>query len=134
MKLVDNFNKAVADELGHLNGSELKNLTKDEILAQAVYQRAINEFASKSIDFDRAAKVYCENKDPQKETHLAQASKSAWALYCYQMSNLLYLADHIKDEDTMAAIEAAKDLRQIVFNDLQGKYEYIRFITKPQNP
>lgn len=109
-------------------------MTKDEILAQVIYQQAIKEFVSKSIDFDRAAKVYCENKDPQKETYLAQASKSAWALYCYQMSNLLYLADHIKDEDTMAAIEATKDLRQIVFNDLQGKYEYIRFITKPQNP
>lgn len=28
----------------------------------------------------------------------------------------------------------AKDLRQVVFNNLQGKYEYIMFITKPQNP
>lgn len=109
-------------------------MTKDKILAQSNYQRAIKEFFSKSTDFDMAAKAYCENKDPQKETQLAQASKSAWALYCYQMSNLLYLADHIKDVDATAATEAAKELRQIVFNDLQGKYEYIMAITNPQNP
>lgn len=109
-------------------------MTKDEILAQAIYQEAIKEFTSKSIDFDRTAKAYCENKDPQKEKQLAQTSKSAWALYCYQMSNLLYLADQIKDEDATAATETAKDLRQIVFNDLQGKYEYIMRITNPKNP
>ena len=33
-----------------------------------------------------------------------------------------------------AAAEAAKDLRQLVFSHLQGKYEYIMLITKPQNP
>lgn len=108
-------------------------MTKEEILAQSVYQQAIEEFKSKSMDFDMAAKAYSENSDPQKEDKLAQASRSAWASYCYQMSHLLYLADHIKDKDAMAAAEAAKDLRHIVFSDLQGKYEYIMFITKPQN-
>lgn len=49
------------------------------------------------------------------------------------MSYLLYLAERIKDDDVNAANEATKDLKQIVFNDLQGKYEYIMFITKPQN-
>ena len=49
------------------------------------------------------------------------------------MSYLLYLAERIKDDDVNAVNEATKDLKQIVFNDLQGKYEYIMFITKPQN-
>lgn len=40
----------------------------------------------------------------------------------------------IKDEDGTAAAEAAKDLRKMVFYNLQGKYEYIMFVTKPQNP
>ena len=109
-------------------------MTKDEILAQDNYQEAIKEFASKSFDFDMAAKAYSENKDPQKVEKLAQASKSACALFCYHMSYLLYLADHIKDDDATAAAEAAKDLRQLVFSHLQGKYEYIMLITKPQNP
>lgn len=107
-------------------------MTKDEIIAQPKYQEAIKEFYSKSMDFDRAAKVYKENQNPAKEQELEQASKSAWALYCYQMSYILYLADGIQDDDVNAASEATKDLKQIVFNNLQGKYEYIMFITKPQ--
>lgn len=109
-------------------------MTKEEILGQAVYQQAMKEFLSKSMDFDQAVKTYKENSDPQKEDKLEQTSKSAWALFCYQMSYLLYLADHIKDDDATAAAEAAKDLRQLVFSHLQGKYEYIMLITKPQNP
>ena len=50
------------------------------------------------------------------------------------MSYLLYLADNVKDEDATAAAEAAKDLRDIVFNNLQGKYEFIMFVTEPQVP
>lgn len=72
--------------------------------------------------------------NPAKEQELEQASKSGRALSCYQMSYLLYLADRIQDDDVNAASEATKDLKQIVFNDLQGKYEYIMFITRPQNP
>lgn len=48
-------------------------------------------------------------KTPKKENQLELASKSAWALYCYQMSYLLYLSDQIKDEDAMAATETARD-------------------------
>lgn len=101
---------------------------------QETYKQAIEEFYSKSIEFDAAAKAYSENSNPQKNGDLEKTSKSARALYCYQMSNLLYLADHIKDVDATAATEAAKEFRQIVFNDLQGKYEYIMAITNPKNP
>lgn len=109
-------------------------MTKEEILGQVEYKHAMEEFLSKSMDFDHAVKAYKENSDPQKEERLEQASKSAWALFCYQMSYLLYLADHIKDDDATAAAEAAKYLRQLVFSHLQGKYEYIMLITKPQEP
>lgn len=109
-------------------------MTKNEILAQPVYKEAIEAFESKSFDFDNAVKDLWNNKDPKREQMLEQASKSAWALYCYQMSYLLYLADNIKDADGTAAAETAKDLRKLVFNSLQGKYEYIMFVTKPQNP
>ena len=71
-------------------------MTKKEILAQPVYHKAMEEFISKSIDFDNAVKDLWNNKDPQREQMLEQASKSAWSL--------------------------------------QGKYEYIMFVTKPQNP
>ena len=109
-------------------------MTQEQILAQPDYQKATDDFVSKSIDFDNAVKDLWNNKDPKREQMLEQTSKSAWALYCYQMSYLLYLADNIKDEDGTAAAEAAKDLRKLVFNSLQGKYEYIMFVTKPQNP
>ena len=109
-------------------------MTKEEILAQSVYAGAIESFESKSFDFDNAVRELRNNKDKQREQELVQASKSAWALYCYQMSYLLYLADNIKDTDGTAAAEAAKDLRKMVFEDLQGKYEYIMFVTNPQNP
>lgn len=109
-------------------------MTKDEILAQPQYDEAKKMFISKSIDFDNAVRDLRNNKDPKKEQKLEQASKSAWALYCYQMSYLLYLADNVKDEDATAAAEAAKDLRDIVFNNLQGKYEFIMFVTEPQVP
>lgn len=109
-------------------------MTKDEILAQPQYDEAMKMFISKSIDFDNAVRDLRNNKDPKKEQKLEQASKSAWALYCYQMSYLLYLADNVKDEDATAAAEAAKDLRDIVFNNLQGKYEFIMFVTEPQVP
>ncbi len=109
-------------------------MTKDEILAQPQYDEAKKLFISKSIDFDKAVMDLMNNKDPKKEQKLEQASKSAWALYCYQMSYLLYLADNVKDEDATAAAEAAKDLRDIVFKNLQGKYDFIMFVTKPQVP
>lgn len=109
-------------------------MTKEEILGQAEYKQAMEEFLSKSMDFDQAAKALSQNRDAQKKERLEQESKSAWALFCYQMSYLLYLADHIKDDDATAAAEAAKDLRKLVFSHLQGKYEYIMLITKPQNP
>lgn len=109
-------------------------MTKDEILAQPIYTEAIKMFISKSMDFDKAVNDLRNNKDPKKEQDLEQASKSAWALYCYQMSYLLYLADNVKDEDGTAAAEAAKELRKTVFESLQGKYEFIMFITKPQVP
>lgn len=105
-------------------------MTKDQILAQPVYKDAIKAFVSKSIDFDNAVKNLRNNKDPQKEQELEEASKSAWALYCYYMGNLLSLADNIRDVDGTAAAEAAKDLRKMVFDSLQGKYEYIMFVTK----
>lgn len=108
-------------------------MTKEEILNQETYKQAIEEFYSKSIEFDAAAKAYSENSNPQKNGELEKESKSAWALYCYQMSHLLYLADHIKDDDATAAAEPAKDLRRIVFDNLQGKHEYIKLITKPHN-
>ena len=108
-------------------------MTKEEILAQPEYQKALKAFASKSIDFDNAVKELRNNENPQRAQELENASKSAWALYCYQMSYLLYLADNIKDPDGTAAAEAAKDLRKIVFESLQSKYEYIMFITNPQN-
>ena len=108
-------------------------MTKNEILAQPLYQEAIKLFVSRSLAFNKAAKDYKDNQNPEKELDLEKNSKSAWALYCYQMSYLLYLAERIKDDDVNAANEATKDLKQIVFNDLQGKYEYIMFITKPQN-
>lgn len=106
-------------------------MTKEQILAQATYQEAIKDFRSKSIDFDLAAKAYRENKNPAKEQELMQISKSAWALYCYQMGHLLYLADHIKDVDATAAAEAAKDLRKIVFDNFQGKYNYLFIKSNP---
>lgn len=108
-------------------------MTKEEMLNQGTYKQAIEEFYSKSIKFDVTAKAYSENSNPQKNENLMKESKSAWALYCYQMSHLLYLADHIKNDDATAAAEAAKDLRRIVFDNLQGKYEYIMLITKPQD-
>lgn len=106
-------------------------MTKEQILAQATYQEAIKDFHSKSMDFDLAAKAYRENKNTAKEQELMQASKSAWALYCYQMGHLLYLADHIKDVDATAAAEAAKDLRKIVFDNFQGKYNYLFIKNNP---
>lgn len=109
-------------------------MTKEQILGQKIYQDGINEFVSKSVDFDNAVKDYRQNNNPSKEKELEKKSRSAWASYCYQMSYLLYLADNIKDEDGTAAAEAAKDLRKIVFENLQGKYEFIMFLTKPQNP
>lgn len=109
-------------------------MTKDEILALPIYHEAKKLFISKSMDFDKAVMDLRNNKDPKKEQKLEQASKSAWALYCYQMSYLLYLADNVKDVDGSAAAEAAKELRKIVFESLQGKYEFIMFITKPQVP
>ena len=109
-------------------------MTKEQILGQKIYHDAINEFVSKSVDFDNAVKDYRQNDNPSKEIELEKKSRSAWALYCYQMSYLLYLADNIKDVNGTAAAEAAKDLRKIVFENLQGKYEFIMFITKPQNP
>ena len=86
------------------------------------------------MDFDNAVKEYQDNKDINREQQLEQASKSAWAMYCYQMGHMLHLADHVNDEDGTAAAEAAKDLRKIVFENLQGKYDFIMLITKPQNP
>ena len=109
-------------------------MTKEEILAQPDYKKAIEAFVSKSVDFDNAVKELRNNEDLQREQKLEQASKSAWALYCYQMSYLLYLADNIKDVNGTAAAEAAKDLRKMVFESLQSKYDYIMFVTKPQNP
>lgn len=109
-------------------------MKKDQIIGQKIYQDAIREFVSKSIDFDNAVKEYQDNKDTNREQQLEEVSKSAWALYCHQIEHMLYLADHVKDENGTAAAEAAKELRKIVFENLQGKYEFIIMITKPQNP
>ena len=67
-------------------------MTKNEILAQPLYQEAIKLFVSRSLAFDKAAKDYKDNQNPEKELDLEKNSKSALALYCYQMSYLLYLA------------------------------------------
>lgn len=61
-------------------------MTKNEILAQPLYQEAIKLFVSRSLAFDKAAKDYKDNQNPEKELDLEKNSKSAWALHCYQMS------------------------------------------------
>lgn len=54
-------------------------MTKNEILAQPLYQEAIKLFVSRSLAFDKAAKDYKDNQNPEKELDLEKNSKSAWA-------------------------------------------------------
>lgn len=104
-----------------------------EFLEQSTYKEAIRLFKEKSEAFDKAAQAYKDNDDKEKEEELAKASRSAWALYSYYMSNMFYLAETIKNDDINLVTEAAKEIKQIVFNDLQQKYEFIMETMKPQN-
>lgn len=104
-----------------------------DFLEQPTYKEARRLFEEKSVAFDKAAQAYKDNDDMEKEEELANASRSAWALYSYYMSIMFYLAETIKNDDINLVTEAAKELKQIVFNDLQKKYEFIMETMKPQN-
>jgi len=102
-------------------------MTPQELANQLPYKDAIQSLIDKSIDLDNEVKRVKALDAPQDEDY--NKVKSAWALYAYAYGNLLYWADHLKEDlsqDITADIasEAAKNLRDIAYTNFQEKLKY----------